>query len=184
MLCARTTPIDNHLPSPAELMFNRKVVSNLPIKVTPSQWTTHDPDKVQERLKQRQDTQKHYHDRTGTKDLPPLCPGQFVTLQDHNSGHWSPAKVIEKCLEPRSYMVETPNGGILRRNRKQLRETPWVPKRVHFQDGMKDLIPNRIPKPAESTCEPKGSGRDVQASDTSNRTRSGRISVKPDRLDL
>ena len=30
MLCIRTTPIWNYLPSPAELIFGRKIQSNLP----------------------------------------------------------------------------------------------------------------------------------------------------------
>ena len=36
--------------------------------------------------------------------------------------HGVPATIVEKCAEPRSYMVRTPNGSIVRRNRKVLQE--------------------------------------------------------------
>ena len=34
LLCLRSTPIDNKLPSPAEMLYTRKIQENLPVKVS------------------------------------------------------------------------------------------------------------------------------------------------------
>ena len=51
----------------------------------------------------------------------PLIPGQTVTYQDVNTGNWFPATVVTKAPEPRSYLIKTPGGHILRRNRVHIR---------------------------------------------------------------
>ena len=99
-------------------------------------------------MQQRQDTLKHHHDRTA-HDLPPLVPGQLVRVQDHTSGHWLPATTREQCPEPLSYIVETPNVGVLRRNRRHLMDVE--PKRVPSSDEMK-AVPDDF-----STVTPMGS---------------------------
>ena len=68
------------------------------------------------------------------KELPPLVVGQRVTVQDHQTGKWSPAVVIEKCQEPRSYLNKRTDGQtILRRNRKHLREVEPTGRHIRFQ---------------------------------------------------
>ena len=62
-------------------------------------------------------SQKQYHDKHA-KDLPPLESGQAVSIQDPYTGRWMPATVTEKCHKPRLYVVHTPNGSTLRRNRR------------------------------------------------------------------
>ena len=59
LLCLHTTQIDNKLPSPSELLFNKKLKDNLPHVIQKSS----DSDDVTEKLKHRQDAQKHYHDQ-------------------------------------------------------------------------------------------------------------------------
>jgi hypothetical protein len=120
MLCLRTTPISQHLPSPGELLSNRKLRANTPVKITGPQHSN--TDHVLDQLQQRQDRQKLYHDRTA-HDLPPIMRGQAVRVQDHDTSRWHPATVVSKCSEPRSYIIETPNGRQLRRNRVHLRES-------------------------------------------------------------
>ena len=103
LLCLRSTPIGNKLPSPAEMLYTRKIQGNLPVKVSnvlPSK------DKIYEHLKEQQEKQKLYHDQSA-KELPPLTEGQPISAQDPRSGHWSPAKVLSKCEEPGSYVVQT-----------------------------------------------------------------------------
>ena len=117
LLCLRSTPIDNKLPSPAEKLYTRKIRGNLPVKVSnvlPSR------DKIYEHLKERQEKQKLYHDQRA-KELPPLMEGQPVSAQDPRSGHWSPAKVLSKYEEPRSHVVQTQEGTKVRRNRQHLK---------------------------------------------------------------
>ena len=58
------------------------------------------------------------HNKTAApNDLPPLYPGQDVRVFDKTSKTWSPATVITRCPEPRSYTVQTNNGTTVRRNR-------------------------------------------------------------------
>ena len=133
LLCIRTTPIDHKLPTPAELLYGRKLKSNLPIKITN---TYHDADGVAERLKERQDKQRGYYDQQ-SRELPPLHVGQSVRVQDPNSKLWSPATIQAKCSEPRSYLVEKPNGSVLRRNSQFVHShepVQGIQKHVRFAD--------------------------------------------------
>ena len=119
LLCIRTTPISPKIPSPLELLTGRKPRGNLPTRHTKNQAD----DLVRDLLQNRQTTQKAYHDRKA-KDLPPLTPGQPVRFQDHPSSKWKEGVIQKKGPEPRSYVVETPTGQTLRRNRVHIRSTP------------------------------------------------------------
>ena len=58
------------------------------------------------------------------RSLPELNPDQHVRIRDHVTGSWKPAIVKDVITdEPRSYNVEQPSGGILRRNRRHIRTT-------------------------------------------------------------
>ena len=156
-------------------MFGRKIQTDIPTHTR----SDTNKDNVYANLKRRQDTQKRYHDRSA-KDLNPLYPGQEVMLQDSGKCTWVPAKVVSECDEPRSYMIRTPNGNVLRRNRQQIRECgkPRMhPKRVTFADGERN-------RPAESnkpmhTGEHQSSACSRDASEY--RTSSGRMVKKPNR---
>ena len=52
----------------------------------------------------------------------PLYPGQPIRTIVKPSKTWFRGTVREKCAEPRSYIVETAGGSMLRRNKCQLRE--------------------------------------------------------------
>ncbi|WP_419589125.1 DDE-type integrase/transposase/recombinase, partial [Thiolapillus sp.] len=146
LLCLRTTPIDSNLPSPAELLYSRKPRSNLPVLDHP----TPQNDAVRKCLKARQQTQKEYYDKT-VKDLSPLHSGQQILMQD-NRGTWTPATVVEKRPEPRSYTIRTPNGGLYRRNRRQLRDLPT--KHITWADEKTDVAPHHPPCQRQQTNQP------------------------------
>ena len=59
LLCIRSTPIDGTLPTSAEILSGRKIRSNLPMKITNN---LHNKDAIQQRLQERQTTQKLSHD--------------------------------------------------------------------------------------------------------------------------
>ena len=63
--------------------------------------------------------------------------GQEVRILDKVSKTWCPGTITRKCAEPRSYMVQTPNGNELRRNRSHLREMSAnaTPRRLQFADN-------------------------------------------------
>ena len=112
LLCIRTTPVDNVLPSQTEMLYKRKVQGNLPVRMRNK---LGNKEEIYERLQQRQEVQKTNHDQH-SRDLSPLFPGQNVRIHTLTSSMWLPAVVREKCQEPRSYVVETQNGRVLRRN--------------------------------------------------------------------
>ena len=121
LLILRSTPIDSQLPSPAELMYARKLQGNVPIKMSDRRANRED---IRERLIQRQQQQRLYHDSQGTRSLPELSPEQHVRIRDHVTGSWKPAIVKDVSAdEPRSYNVVQPSGSILRRNRRHIRTT-------------------------------------------------------------
>ena len=77
MLCLRSTSIHLQLPSPAELLYQQKLKSNLPLRIE-----NHMPnrDQISQRLIERRQSMKYYHDRNA-HDLSPLAT-YFVTFQE------------------------------------------------------------------------------------------------------
>ena len=111
MLCLSPTAIDSKLPSPAELLFQRKLQANLPVRVDNR---IPDRDKITQRPTERQQSMKHYYDRN-THELSPLTTGQPVRIQDQATKKWLTGIVSCARPEPRSYEVKTQSGSILRR---------------------------------------------------------------------
>lgn len=134
LLCLRTTPIDNNLPSPAQLLYGRQIQSNLPLIPNSS---PRPPQQVQHAFQHRQAKQKAHYDKHAC-DLPPLQAQQRVLMQEED-GTWSPATVLEKRNEPRSYIVRSPNGGVYRRNRRHLRDISASPGTRHVTWSDQDV---------------------------------------------
>ena len=201
MLCIRTTPIGPKLPSPAELMFGRKVQSNLPaVNLADLDDCTKDD---------LRDLREH-HDapyNSRSRPLDELNPGNSVRVQDPVTKKWSPGIIKAKEPEPRSYLVQLSNGGIYRRNRKHIRHTgetvtlrreygdehepmeqvhspvkspvrPPEHSPAHSPEKPPACSPRRLPDVSISSPLPPGRPPDVP------RTRSGRAVVPPDRLNL
>ena len=120
LLCLRATPVDHKLPSPGEILRGNKLSTPLPTKILNNR---KDTEEIRNRLAIRQDTMKEYHDRKA-RPLKPLEKGQHIRFQLQPQGAWIPGKVVEKAEEPRSYVLETPNGMKLRRNRIHIRDAP------------------------------------------------------------
>jgi len=60
LLCLRTTPIDDKLPSPAELLLGQSIQDNLPRKIPGDALSK----VVVPSLEERKELQKFYHDRS------------------------------------------------------------------------------------------------------------------------
>ena len=116
LLCLRSTPISDTLPSPAELLMGRKVQTTVPAYTpcAPNQ------EQVHRALADRQRTQAYYHDKHAHK-LPPLTRGDLVTVQHPHTRRWNRALIVTVCTDPRSYIIETENGARYRRNRRHIR---------------------------------------------------------------
>jgi len=181
LLNLRATPVDAKLPSPAEMLLGRPIATLL---------LSHSkPGAVEHRvrLEERNVEMKRHHDLTSRQsDLPPLYKGQEVRILDRVNKTWCPGTVVEQCSEPRSYLVKTPNGTQVRRNRSHLRElTSSKPRVVRFSDepSHEDLPETQpmILTPAQDHCQqadmpqPRQTRQDV----TGCRTRSGRVVKAP-----
>ena len=105
LLNIRATPVDAKLPSPAEMLLGRPLATLLPSRSEPGLETHRD------RMQERQTIMKAQHDKTSRKEeLPTMYTGQAVRILNHQRKTWCPGKIVSKCDEPRSYVVETPNG--------------------------------------------------------------------------
>ena len=133
LLALRSTPIDSHLPSPAEMLNARKYKSNLPVIIRNEHWSK---DEIRRLLAERQAIQRLNHDKRAMQPLAPLIPVQDVRVRDTQTDTWQPAKVISTDVQPRSYNVLTPTGNVLRRNRRHLRET--IERHTFQQDNVDD----------------------------------------------
>ena len=186
LLVLRATPVDSHLPSPAEMLNARKFKTNVPVKIRNEHWRKED---IGQRLTDRQTSQRINHDRRGATDLARLIPGQDVRVQDTTTGVWQPAKVVSLCPEPRSYNVQSPSGNMLRRNRRHIRETSESHAGLHQQDD--NPVPNESEHQTQTTVEPvtpssqnQHPKKTVRFEDSAERTSSGRRVKLPKRLDL
>lgn len=67
----------------------------------------------------------YYNRRNGAKNLSTLRPGDTVlTKLDHEKVWASPAVIRQESVTPRSYVIETEQGAVLRRNRRHLQAVP------------------------------------------------------------
>ena len=116
LLDYRCTPISSEIPSPAEILFGRRLRSR--ISILPSQVMNDRISKQRELIVKKEGklytNAKDFQDRI--KALP-FEAGQNVWLQNSDSRKCEEAVIREKCKEPNSYMVEIPaTGQCFRRN--------------------------------------------------------------------
>ena len=116
----RATPTDIHLQCSAEPLYGRRVVSNLPVATWNASGKRYE---ICARLDQRQATAEERHDARGARDLADVSRGEHVRTRHPVTHRWEPDRIVEKCQQPRSYKVESDNGSVLRRNRRDIRET-------------------------------------------------------------
>ena len=117
----RASPLPAIDLSPSQLSMGRRLRTTLPIAHGLLEPETHSTQKIRARMKHGKDKQKYYHDRQGTKELPPLRTGDHVRVRpEPGSKEWRAATVVQKHALPRSYVVEV-SGRRIRRNRVALR---------------------------------------------------------------
>ena len=159
MLCLRTTPLGSDLPSPAELLFQRKIAGNLPLHAQGN----HD-----EKLRHLRSPATR---RQPSDDHHDLTIGMPVYVQDVVKRTWSPATILGTGPEPRSYTLRCePTGRLLRRNRVLLRPRPMTSTCSDTLDCSdipmsEELIaPHHAGPPTASLSPPPRSGADNPSS--------------------
>ena len=177
LLNIRATPISAQLPSPGELLCGRAPATLLPRRSEPG------PEDQRQALENKREKMIRHHNSTARKyDLPPLYVGQQVRILDKVAKTWCPGTVQSRCDEPRSYIVETPNGNKLRRNRAMLREI--LPRHIDISPNNSTTVPERLevePKEPQPTTLHQGEHANGQDKITYT-TRSGRIITPPKRI--
>jgi hypothetical protein len=122
MLALRATPLDSHLPSPAELLNGRKLRTRVPTVIHKPK----DSSFIKKRLVEKQKIAAEIYDRTAVTKTD-LNEGQNVRVYNKDRKAWEPATVLQKAQTPRSYVIQREMGGIpLRRNRQHLKPTVEV----------------------------------------------------------
>ena len=169
----RNTPITGLNESPAQLLMSRRLRSSLPM--TDAMLQPSISKEIKRKLEQRQQRQKSFYDR-GTRPLSSLQPNEVVRYQTGKM--WKPAVVINKHPNPRSYNIQTPQGTVLRRNRRHLRPTKetFAPSDDSDYYCDDDLVINTPSDPQMPTNEPPT--RDEPDQLTERRSRYGRL-VRP-----
>lgn len=160
LLSYRATPITATGHSPARLMFGREIRTTVP--VLPQQLRPTVVDHKTVRLKDQQTKSAYrffYNRRHSARPLSTLQPGQSVTVKlDGEKGWRTPAKVIAKAPEPRSYIVQTDQGTVARRNRRHLQEVPKSSTQVTVEETSGFDIPDSgdsgTPLAATNVSEP------------------------------
>lgn len=126
LLHLRATQVSGTSVSPAELLFNRPIRTDLPAmsfhKKPTNSW------QLKQELIHKQETEKRYADR-GSRSLQSLNPGETVRIQ--LGSQLVPGRVLQEIQgAPRTYRVATSDGLELRRNRlhlhQSLENTPHV----------------------------------------------------------
>lgn len=129
-----------------------------------------------------------YNRRHSARPLSALQPGQSVTVKlDGEKGWKTPAKVITKAQEPRSYLIQTDQGTVARRNRRHLQEVPEPAPQSAGQEtsndcdfsnpGDTDTLPPTTSSPV--TCVPS---RNPSMVASPKRTQAGRAIRPPARF--
>jgi hypothetical protein len=178
MLALRSTPLDSHLPSPAELLNGRKFRTTVPMIVSDSPGSH----VVQQRLKLKQKLGAEIYNR-GTRNKPDLTPGDACRLYNKDTRIWEPATVTEYADTPRSYIVQRTRGGIpLRRNRQHLKSTIETWNKSHYEDtsdevSCNDEVPCSKSPVEEPQCSPPVHREEPVSTPSSRPTRARRQTV-------
>ena len=119
MVEAKNIPVKNG-SSPAQLLTGRRFRSVLP--VAPQQLSVkpinHDAFHDQQQV--MKEKQAEYFNK-GTRKLPSLMEGERIRVLKGKT--WKTATVIKHNVEPRSYIIKTEDGKVLRRNRRHCLKT-------------------------------------------------------------
>ncbi|CAI5695044.1 unnamed protein product [Oreochromis niloticus] len=142
--------------SPAQLMTGRQIRTTVPVLEKTLLPSPVNRDTVCQRDAAAKDSYRFFYNRRhSARPLPELLPGQDVVVKlDGEKGWTTPAKVISKSKEPRSYLVEMANGNVTRRNRRHLLPVPGTADPEEQQQSTVPATPTTPTKGAAASQEP------------------------------
>lgn len=198
----RNTPLDKNMPSPAKLLYGRKIKGIVPVNdklLLPY----HQFENYSKQLTAKQDKQKAYFDQHA-KDLPDNLNKNDVVVQNEMK-EWEPGIIINKSSSrPRSYDIKLNRSeNVINRNRKYI-------KKIHRDNFIQpdnnlfnELLENRLDKTTDHDKKTDSgrkikldintkhdfskTGKIIEDSECESvreerRTKSGRIIKRPDYL--
>ena len=118
LLQHRITPLSSDIPSPAEILFGRKLRTEL--SILPSQLLNPRIMQQRECIAKKEGRFFHQNAQNASNELP-LEVGQNVYHQDPNTKKWFPGVIENTFKEPHSFLVRSINGAVYRRNRNFLK---------------------------------------------------------------
>lgn len=132
ILAYRTAPLENGF-SPAELMFSRKIKSNLPT-LPANLGTFSENSKVTLKENERKKRQeKMYNKRHRSSNLRDLKTGESVWIIDNRIY----GKIIKRSEQPNSFIIRTEKGNAICRNRWHIIPAPH---KDSLETNNKDLL--------------------------------------------
>ncbi|GBL82297.1 Uncharacterized protein K02A2.6 [Araneus ventricosus] len=179
LLAHRNTPISGTNVSPAQVLMSICLRTRLP--ATNSVLQSRVIKKFRADLKLKRDKSKHYYDKQA-HGRPEFNEGESVLFWVNN--HWEPAEIIKKYKTPRSYLIRTEKGRILRRNSFHLKHC----KNPFQLSSYDEFGPERVAVGGDDITIPDSEERERHSQDTENIlkrtyiTRKGRTVRPPSRL--
>ena len=119
LLQHRITPLSSDIPSPAEILFGRKLRTEL--SILPSQLLNPRIMQQRECIAKKEGRLFHQNAQNACSNELPLEVGQNVYHQDPHTKKWHSGVIENTCKEPHSFLVRSTNGAVYRRNRNFLK---------------------------------------------------------------
>ncbi|XP_055856265.1 uncharacterized protein K02A2.6-like [Episyrphus balteatus] len=186
LLHYRTTRKGN-INSPSELLMSRQLKTKLPVLNENLKPVNVDLDEHNRKIKLQQNKTRNYYDKNA-KTLPTLTDGQNIFYKKTPISNWEPGIVLQKCQEPRSYIISSNDGSEYRRNREHLLEGSSIDAEKITSENSDQIQNEKIQQ--ESLSVEGKSNEDVPHSSDSNSltptpdyvTRFGRTVAPPSRF--
>ena len=118
LLAYRSTPVDSHLRSPAEMLYQCALCTTVPQRIRHKDLYAA---AERERLEDRATQSAANHDCTGCRRKAPLYAGQSVSVINNDRTLWLPATIV-RAADHGSYIVRVIGGAEYRRARDHIRE--------------------------------------------------------------
>ena len=184
LLLYRNSPLQNGY-SPAQLLMSRRLNTRLP--TPPSALEPAIPDHAAVRASEtasKEMQRQNFNKRHAARLAPKFQPGDHVHIRDLDR----PGLIVERHASPRSYLVKTEQG-TFRRNNRHLAATPAETENPTATSAMTTPARPSTPKtalttPGNATATSSAAPSSSQPVSVSVPRRSGRVIIKPTKLDL
>ena len=143
------------------MLYNRRIRTTLP---GPIRNNNPDADRIREHLDEKSKKSKDHWDNSA-QPLAPLYAGQKISFYDTIRKIWIPATILT-VLPNDKYRIETTEGTVYNRTRRQLRERSVRPDDTHTAPAAQQPVPKKafvykpftpaaVPAPVANAQAPK-----------------------------